>query len=471
VDPPPSGTPENTRAGGDHQPSVALLPWGILEDFLEPLGVSFEKFCREFTGSFVFGYAHALQQAGVRPVLIYVSCRVAAPFRCIHGPTGAPICILPAPRFLRAIRPHIRTPHARTVATMFGPVLGGRRFLYPILAVLREILLYLATPIRPLAQELRRERCRAILCQEYEYPRFDVCALLGRLLRLPVFATFQGGDYQRSRLERLSRPLAMRLSAGLIIASDAEAARVRARYGIPPGKIARLFNPVDIEVWSPLDRDTARAKLGIPAAARVAVWHGRVAIRPKGLDTLLDAWRRVCARRPEGDLRLVLIGTGKDAATLRDAITDLRVPGILWVEQFLHDRETIRDHLSAGDVYVFPSRHEGFPVAPIEAMACGLPVVAADARGVREILDGGEASGGVIVEKDNPEALAVALSRLMDDQNLSRMMGIRARLRVEEYFTPAVVGQQLRAFLLPGELAQALVAPKVAALAGPEGKQ
>jgi glycosyltransferase involved in cell wall biosynthesis len=430
-------------------PTVAVILWGILEDFLDPLGVSFERFCQEFTGSYAFGYLDALQRAGARPLLICISCRLTTPLRCTHGPTGASICILPAPRLVRALRSRIRNPHARNVHGMFGPVRGLRLLLYPLLAVLRETLLYLITPLGRLTAEIRREKCTAILCQEYEYPRFDVCVVLGRLLGLPVFATFQGGNYQRTRLERFTRPLAVRFCTGLIIPSEAEEARVRTRYGVRPAKIARVFNPVDSEVWSPVDGHTIRDKLGIPRAARVAVWHGRVSITKKGLDTLLDAWTRVCAQRVGRPLRLLLIGNGEDAERLRRTISDLRVPFVQWIEQFVHDRATLRGYLAAGDVYVFPSRLEGFPVAPIEAMACGLPIVATDAHGIPEILAGGITSGGLIVPRDDPVALAMAVGRFLDDDDWRREMAQRARLRIETCFAPEAVGRQLRAFLWP----------------------
>jgi glycosyltransferase involved in cell wall biosynthesis len=442
-------------------PTIALLPWGnVIEDFLDTIGLSIEAFCQEFTGSWMFGYVDALQRAGVRTVVICVSARVTTPTRFTHGPTGAAVYILPALKSYRLLHRKMLKPsgpYGRNVRQAFGKIRGVRLLCWPALAVLKEAVLYLATPPRLLSRILRRERCTALLCQEYEYPRFDVCVLLGRLLGMPVFATFQGGDYQRKRLERFSRPLAMRFCAGLIIASEAEAARVRTRYGIPSTKIAHIFNPVDPEVWSPSDRGTARAKLGISQATRVAVWHGRVSIWPKGLDTLLDAWKRVSAARPNGDLRLLLIGTGKDADALGNMITELGVSNVLWVQQFLHDRTIIREYLTAGDIYVFPSRDEGFPVAPIEAMACGLPVAAADASGVAEILAGGEASGGVIVPREDPEALALAVGRFLDEAAWSRAMGHRARLRVHNCFAPGPVGRQLRAFLLPDEPAKGLV--------------
>jgi starch synthase len=160
-----------------------------------------------------------------------------------------------------------------------------------------------------------------------------------------------------------------------------------------------------------------------------------------------------------------LIGNGNDGERLRRLITDGGVPNVVWVQQFLNDRAILREYLAAGDLYVFPSRHEGFPVAPLEAMACELPVVAADASGVAEILAGGEASGGVIVPRENAEALALAIGRFFDDLAWSRDMGHKARLRVHQCFVPGVVGRQLRAFLWPNEPAEGLVGTEAGVLA------
>jgi starch synthase len=427
---------------------IALLPWGnTIEDFLDTIGVSLESFCKEFTGSWMFGYVDALQRVGVRTVLICISARVTRPSRFRHAPTGATICVLPVPRIYRAIRRKMLRPYGRTVKQAFGDVRGTRLPLFPLLAMLRELVLYLTTPLGLLAHELRREGCKAILCQEYEYPRFDVCVLLGQLMRLPVFATFQGGDYQTSRLERFLRPLALRACAGLIIPTQTEVQRLRVRYGILPAKLARIFNPIDLQLWRATDRAEARAALGIPVHAGVVVWHGRISMRQKGLDVLLDAWERVCHERTGRDLRLLLVGTGQDAEELRQRIAAMHLRGVLWMKKFVQDRAAIGRYLSAADVYAFPSRHEGFPVAPIEAMACSLPVIAADAQGVPDILEGGEASGGLVVPRNDAAALSLALGRVLDNEDWSRELGKRARRRVEACFSFEAVGKQLRAFL------------------------
>jgi glycosyltransferase involved in cell wall biosynthesis len=436
------------HAPANAAPSVAILNWAaVVEDFLEPLGISLESFCTEFRGSWIFGYVAALQRVGVRPVVICVSKYASTPARFTHRPTKATIWILPTPRLYGAIHRRMVYPYGQTVREAFGEIRGSQRLLFPFYALAREMSLYLATPRRPLARVLRRERCKALLCQEYEYPRFDTCVLLGRLLRIPVFGCFQGGNYRHSHLERATRPVSIRACAGLIIGPVSEATRVRERYNVSARRIARIFNPVDTDVWRTADRLEVRAKLGISSDARVVVWHGRIAIDKKGLDILLDAWERVCATRRDGDLRLVLVGTGDDAEKFRRLLTAKQLPGVLWIDDFIHDPAVMRRYLSAADVYAFASRYEGFPIAPLEAMACGLPIVATDVEGIPEILAHEQASGGLVVPRNDPEALASALGRLLDDPSLSRELGIRARRRVEATFSLTATGERLRAFL------------------------
>jgi starch synthase len=197
------------------------------------------------------------------------------------------------------------------------------------LAILKDIAPYLATPLTGLARELRRENCQAILCQEYEYPRFDACVLLGQLMRLPVFGTFQGGNWQMSRLEKPLRPMTLWAGAGSIVATQTEVERVRNKYGLPAAKLARIFNPLDLAMWEPIDRNEARAALGIPEGARVVVYHGRIELQPKGLDVLVDAWLQVCSDRPRRDLRLLLVGMGSDADELRRLIAAKQLQGVI----------------------------------------------------------------------------------------------------------------------------------------------
>ncbi|MEA5622013.1 glycosyltransferase family 4 protein [Nostoc sp. UHCC 0251] len=427
------------------QSTIALLHWGdLIEDFLDTIGVSFEAFCNEMTGGWMFGYISALKLAGVRTVLFCISGRVAEPMRYTHKPTGATICVLPVPKIYHVARRQIPNPYAWNLNEAIGEIHGVRRIL---LAILKDISPYLATPTVTLARELRREGCQAILCQEYEYARFDVCVLLGQLVGLPVFATFQGGDFQLSRCERPLRPLTVGLCAGLIVATQTEVQRVQSSYGIPSAKLARIFNPLDVINWQAIDRSEARTVLDIPLNAQVVVCHGRIDIHRKGLDILLDAWKQVLSDRPERDLWLLLVGTGSDTDKLHQLIDQMQLRGVLWVDEYVRDRTAIQRYLSAADVYTLPSRHEGFPVALIEAMSCSLPVVATDAPGVPDILEGGEASGGLVVPRGDAMALALALGRILDNQAWGRELGKLARCRVVECFSLEAIGKQLRDFL------------------------
>jgi starch synthase len=436
-------------------PTIALLPWGdVWEDYLDMLGISLDEFCTETTGSWFFNYVEALDQIGIRTVLILWSRDVRQPHRRVHTPTGTAVWVLPTARvhrvarraagalsFDRAARRLRRgTKGGRTVAAHYTP------------KTLRErtaalVAYYTATTPRNLARVLRQERCGAMLVQEYESPRFDVCVLLGRWLGLPVLATFQGGNRPKTQVEALVRPWTVPAAGGLLVGAQKEARAVAERYLLPPDAVTLVANPIDVHEWAPEDRSAARSALGLPADVPIACWHGRVEIWRKGLDVLVEAWRLLCSERPDVDLRLLLCGSGTESKRLRRRINAAGLRGVHWRDEYVLDRTIVRRQLAAADTFVLPSRHEGFAVAPMEAMACGRPVVACDASGVADLLAGGERAGGVIVPREDPEALAKALGRLLDDRALAARLGEAARRRTVENYSLERVGLVLASAL------------------------
>ena len=425
---------------------VALLPWGdTIEDFLDAIGVSLDAFCDGMSGGWLFGYAEALRGAGWKTVIYCISRDAQQVSRRPHLPSGATICILPQSALYRRVTSSMVDRYANEPQTAFGRPGAGRLSLAQRIAW--QVAPYLATPLLRLIRELRRDRCTSIMVQEYEYARFDTCMLAGRLLGLPVFASFQGGDQCYRRLERLLRPLALAACSGLVVASAGETTRVADRYGLVAKRIARIPNPLDHQLWYPEDRAAARQSLGWAQEDTIVIWHGRIDIQRKGLDILLDAWARLRRARPEMPLRLMLIGDGGDARALRQSLTAQGDASITWLDRYILDRALMRRHLGAADIAVLPSRHEGFPVAPLEAMACGLPLVGADAPGMPEILEAGEAAGGILVPRGDATDLAAALGRLIDDVALRQRLAEAARAHVVARYSFATIGRALAEML------------------------
>jgi starch synthase len=428
--------------------TVALLPWGdVIEDYLDELDMTVDAFLEEMSGGWMFGYVDALASAGVRTVLVVVSRAVSRPERRLHRATGATAWLLPSPHAYRTVRARLASSWAadRIEAS------GGRHGISTVVPeIARNVAPWCATPVRALARVVREERCDALLVQEYEEARFDLCVALGRLLRRPVFATFQGGSVARTRLEHFTRPWTIEHCAGLVVASSDEVARLHEARHVPDDRIARIVNPIDVDLWRPEPKRRARAALGIRPDERVAVWHGRVDLSRKGLDTLVAAWREVVEQRWHAPPHLRLVGSGRDAAALHALVDGLAEAAatVTWRDEYVNDRAVVRTELSAADVYVLPSRHEGFAVAPVEAMACGLPVVATAAPGIRDLVEGGSRPCGTVVAVGDAHALATALGTLLDDPARSRALGTAARARVESSFSIPAVGAALRAFLV-----------------------
>jgi glycosyltransferase involved in cell wall biosynthesis len=406
---------------------IAILPWGDrFEDFYDRIGITSRDFQESFTGTWLFNLAGAMREAGLEPVVYFISARIARPERSTHRPTGTSLRFLPAPwlhRKLQGIRDRLRFEAA----------------------VSNSILSYAATPWPSLIRELRADGCGAILCQEYEFPRFDQAVVVGAILRMPVFATFQGADQPGSIVERPIRRFTVPRAAGLIAGAREEVARVRRIYGVRPDAIAEIPNPVDVDRWRPLDRQAARESLGIPAGSMVVVWHGRVEMHNKGLDVLLDAWELIQAPRRSPPPFLLLVGSGRDDELLRHRLAKVPITAVRWEERFVMDHERLLLSLSAADIAARPSRREGFSVSLIEAMACGLPIVASRVSGVAEAL--GEDHVGLMVPPGDADALARQLQRLLDDEALRDRLGRSARRRAEEEFSFDAVGRRLRAFV------------------------
>jgi glycosyltransferase involved in cell wall biosynthesis len=154
-----------------------------------------------------------------------------------------------------------------------------------------------------------------------------------------------------------------------------------------------------------------------------------VVARRKGSDLFVEAARRVRTARPETRFRMVGAVRGpRDAAWQQSLIRQARDVGVEHVEQANVQRE-----LATWDAFVLPSRKDPFPIAMLEAMASGLPVIGTRSGGISEQVAAG---CGMLVPPEDPRALAEAIVELMQlPYEVRRSMGEKARARVEERFT------------------------------------
>jgi glycosyltransferase involved in cell wall biosynthesis len=249
--------------------------------------------------------------------------------------------------------------------------------------------------------------------------------LAARLAGTPVIVAHEHARPGRvGRLRRLADE-AMGDWLRWIAVSDADRGRL-VREGADPGSIEVVHNGVDTTSYRPAPRAPAREELGLPAGAPVIVVPARLVPR-KGHVDLLAAVPRIARRHP--DLVVLLAGGGPMESVLA-ALVDGAELG-RWVRVLGHCPD-LRPLLAAADLAVLPSRLEGHPVALLEALAAGTPVVATRVGGLEELVDEGRT--GRLVPPRNPAALAEAVLAVLADSEARAAMGVAARRAAETRF-------------------------------------
>ena len=336
-----------------------------------------------------------------------------------RGPGGAagpkvffPLAVVPAVwRALRRFRPHVVQVHesdgalAALAVAVAAPLLVPR----PLLVALLQV---------SYVEELRAVR---------------PLVAKGRVLGRP------GGVELRFRW--LKAPLQIVLGrltafvADLVLTpSAATAGEVRRDYGAT--EVAVLPN-----VTGGLDVEAA-PRTGEAAAPGYLLFVGRLRIR-KGVEVLLEALRELRAQHPEA--RLLIAGDGEHRAALERRAAELGLgPAAVFLGRC--DAPRVRGLLGGAAALVVPSTYEGMPLVVLEAMEAGVPVVASRVSGIPEVVEDGVT--GWLVPPEDPEALADALVRVLEDPDGARRRGEAGRRRVDERFRPAVAAGMWRTAVL-----------------------
>ncbi len=226
----------------------------------------------------------------------------------------------------------------------------------------------------------------------------------------------------RRVLRRLSYPRA----AAIVVQTEAIARWARRRFRVP---VVILPNPVRLA-------GAAGALAPGEDAPKRLIAVGRL-VRQKGFDLLIAAFATIAGRHP--DWMLAIYGEGAERARLEAQIAACGLSDRVVLKGVCKQMEGV---YAGADVFVLPSRFEGYPNALIEALAAGCPVVATDCPGATaEIL--GRGRFGMLVPPEDADALAAALDRVMSDAALRARYAAQAREAVSELDVGTVGGRWL----------------------------
>jgi D-inositol-3-phosphate glycosyltransferase len=219
-------------------------------------------------------------------------------------------------------------------------------------------------------------------------------------------------------------------------------------YDADPEKVHVVPSAVNIETFRPVPRDEARRRIGLPMEGLVVAYVGRMLPR-KDVRNLVRAVALLPERHPEvPPVTLLLVG-GETAAPDPAATPELGVLMRLAEELGIRERvrfagkrqpEMLRNYYSAGNVVVTTPWYEPFGLTPLEAMACGRPVIGSAVGGIGFTVKDGET--GFLVPPRAPEVLAERLAYLLARPDVQRRMGRAARDRVEREFTWKTVARR-----------------------------
>ena len=247
--------------------------------------------------------------------------------------------------------------------------------------------------------------------------------------RLPFLQRFYENFVLKTVIRRASKVIAIDEDCALLCA--------RMRGSLPPNWV-RIPVAVDREVFHPLDKKTARRRIGHTGEYQIIICVGRLA-SVKGYDFAFDVFQQYLK---SADARLFLVGDGEDRESLEE---DAKQRGI--EEKVIFWRSVSHEQLpwilNASDVFFMSSRAEGLPNALLEAMSCGLPVVATAVGGIPEVIEDGV--NGFLLHSWDVDSACAKLAVVLDEPNDFGARGIQT---IEERFSIGKVARGIEQQLI-----------------------
>ena len=290
--------------------------------------------------------------------------------------------------------------------------------------------------IPALARALRRERTAVFHAHQTWSLSCRYGIVAAALARVPARVASAQLFVEMPRLPAVDAQHAL-LSRCLhrhIAVSRHVAGRLRDRLGVSGRRIVVIPNAVEPKAPQPRD-DALRARLGAGEDRALVLTVARLEAQ-KGITHLLDA----AAMLP--DVIFAIAGEGPERERL---VAKAALLGVTERVRWLGHRDDVPSLLAAADVFVLPSLNEGLPLAAMEAMLAGVPIVAADAGGTGEIVHDGVT--GLLVPPGDPRALGESIRALLSDREHAARLASAGRALIErEHSTAAMVSATSRLY-------------------------
>ncbi len=220
----------------------------------------------------------------------------------------------------------------------------------------------------------------------------------------------------------IAEKLASHFRDYIICVSNADKHSAQKYRLISPHQISTIYN--GIEPINFLPKSEAQSFLKLPANKLII---GTIAgfYKTKGLDTLMQAMA-LMPNEIKSKMQIVLIGNGPEFKNLKLKIKNLKLEGIVLTPGSIDNASV---YLKAFDIFILPSRKEGFPYTLLEAMQAGLPIITTKVGGIPEAVD----NAGILVEANQPPALAEALKYLINNPNEQLKLANLAEQRAQNF--------------------------------------
>jgi teichuronic acid biosynthesis glycosyltransferase TuaC len=229
----------------------------------------------------------------------------------------------------------------------------------------------------------------------YVYPDGLAAILLGRFFGKPVVISARGSDINLFPRFASIRPMVRQVlkRADAVIAVSQPLMDLMVQLGCPADKVTVIENGVDSAKFKPESRPEMRQRLGLPLDRPIVLSVGHL-IELKGFHIVIEAISRLKRRRP--DILFVIVGEGTYRSSLQKQIQELHLEdNVILAGARAHNE--LSSWYNAADLFCLASSSEGWPNVVLEAMACGLPVIATRVGSLPEVLSSGL---GMVVDRD-----------------------------------------------------------------------